>query len=96
LTSAAFLSSRKPARDKTEQPVAIELDFMQPVLAFRRRVDQRGKLNARVLLLQLGERLLRCGGIFGGFGVLFCFAGLVRLGSFATRSGFLAGGDGVD
>ena len=40
---------------------------MQPFLAFRRRIDERGELDGRILLLQGGERPLRRGSVFRGF-----------------------------
>ena len=47
-----------PSGQKTKQPVAVKFDLMQPFLSFGRRIDQRGKLHARILLLQGGQRLL--------------------------------------
>src|SRR5690349_14276562 len=70
---------------------------MQPSVTFRRRIDERGQLDAGVSLFQGRKSLLRRGSILRWFVGLPCFAGLV--GSCGRRVlaayGLLAGGNRV-
>ena len=46
----------RAAGDKAEQPVAVELDLVDPLLAFRRFIDQRRKLYFRIAVHEALQR----------------------------------------